>query len=436
MIWFNDAASSIGSAFNSAWSGLESLKRPFYLGEALFPESPPRDVTDEIRRAAEEAAPVIWLLGKAQAGKTSIVRTITKSTEAEVGQGYKACTTRSRIYDFPSEAPVIRFLDTRGIGEVGYDPSDDIVYCESSSHLVMAVMKVTDPDQDDMANILLEVRKRHPEWPIVVVQTSLHDLYRPGEGHQEPYPFRPDEAALPNVPLKADLRKCLQHQRSAPGIAELGKSGPVWWVPVDLTDPDDGYPPSDYGRAALMEAISQAAPEALKQVLQGVERTVGDQLSRRAHDHVLGYAMAAGAADVLPGLGFAMVPAIQAKMIHSLASIYGWVWTREYWHEFFAVLGAGAVIRYIGGFLVRETVKLVPIWGQTAGAITAALYSFATTYALGVAADAYLRKLTLGEAINPDVIRERFETALSEGADIFRESDIYKRLALLTQKRG
>ena len=438
MTWLDDVVNSVGSAFDSAYSGARDTFNSMInaIGEALFPTGPQRDVTDEIRRTAETAAPVIWLLGKAQSGKTSIVRSITGSTEAEVGQGYKACTKRSRIYNYPSDIPTIRFLDTRGIGEVGYDPTEDIAYCESSSHLVMAVMKASDPEQDALAGILREVCKKHPDWPIVIVQTTLHDLYRHGESHLEPYPFTPSEEPALSAPVNADLRKCLRFQRTSSAFADLGRSGPVWWVPVDLTDPDDGYAPADYGRETLLQTLKEASPAALKLVLDAIGETIGTELSQRAHGHIMGYAIAAGASDVLPAAGIALVPAIQAKMIHSLAAIYGVEWTQARWNEFVGIIGTGALLRYLGGFAIREAVKFIPVYGQTAGAAAAALYSFATTYAVGVGVDAYLRHLVIGGAVDHEDVKRRFEEAFSSGSDIFRESDIYKRLGLLIGKQG
>ena len=108
--------------------------------------------------------PVLWLLGKTQAGKTSIIRALTGSAAAEIGNGFQACTRNSRFYDFPDEVPVVRFLDTRGLGEVSYDPDDDIHYCESQAHLLIAVMKVADINQAAVFEVLHTIRQRHPEW--------------------------------------------------------------------------------------------------------------------------------------------------------------------------------------------------------------------------------------------------------------------------------
>jgi len=75
-----------------------------------------------IAESARRLAPVVWLIGKVQSGKTTIIRELAQADEATLGSGFRACTKSARVFDFPSEAPIIRFLDTRGLGEVAYDP--------------------------------------------------------------------------------------------------------------------------------------------------------------------------------------------------------------------------------------------------------------------------------------------------------------------------
>ena len=138
---------------------------------------------------ARQPLPVVWLIGKTQAGKTSIIRALTGSEAAEIGNGFQPCTRTARFHDFPIETPVVRFLDTRGLGEVAYDPSDDIHYCESQAHLLLGVMKATDIRQDAVFDVLRAVRRRHPEWPVLIAQTGLHEAYPPGGEHLLPYPY-------------------------------------------------------------------------------------------------------------------------------------------------------------------------------------------------------------------------------------------------------
>jgi hypothetical protein len=73
-----------------------------------------------------------------------------------------------------SRSPLLRFLDTRGLGEADYDPAGYIPWCEGQSHLLLTVMQVADPVQDAVLRVLRQARRRHPDWPLVVAQTGLH----------------------------------------------------------------------------------------------------------------------------------------------------------------------------------------------------------------------------------------------------------------------
>jgi hypothetical protein len=99
--------------------------------------------------APEVPLPTLWLLGKTGAGKSSIVRALTG--EGEVGSGFTPCTRTALAFDFPAETPVLRFLDTRGLGEVGYDPAEDLAEAERGSHMVLVVARLDDPVQGPVA---------------------------------------------------------------------------------------------------------------------------------------------------------------------------------------------------------------------------------------------------------------------------------------------
>ena len=87
-----------------------------------------QDALEEHARAWVDAdAPVLWLLGKTQAGKTSIVAEVTGQGHDEVGRGYRPMTLESRVYAFPPEQPVLRFLDTRGLADsTDNDPGNEL----------------------------------------------------------------------------------------------------------------------------------------------------------------------------------------------------------------------------------------------------------------------------------------------------------------------
>jgi uncharacterized protein (DUF697 family) len=83
-------------------------------------------------------------------------------------------------------------------------------------------------------------------------------------------------------------------------------------------------------------------------------------------------------------------------MLHQLAKLHGVQWQTRDYAEFAGALGAGTLVRTASTFGIRQLVKLIPVYGQTAGAAAAAAASFATTYALGKAASFYLARRRQG----------------------------------------
>ena len=371
---------------------------------------------DVVAEKAAAEAPVIWLIGKVQSGKSSIVQAITGATEAEVGSGFRACTRTARIFDFPAEAPVIRFLDTRGLGEVGYDPTEDLTVSEEKAHLLLVVVRAMDHQQDSVIRAATAVRSRHPEWPIIVAQTCLHDAYPVGKGHPMPYPFsqpQPDAAQVPEPLLRS-----LVHQRRM--LAAIGGSGPVRFVPIDFTRADDGIEPRLYGLDELIAAIAEVAPHGIAALVGEVRAAGQERVLRKAHPLILGHAAAAAAADVVPIAGAVAVPGVQAKLLHALAAQQGIAWDRRALAEFGGCLGASTLARLAAGFGIRQLVKLVPVYGQSVGSAAAAATSFATTYALGRAALVFLARRQRGVA-DPDAVSRAYREALEKAFGMARE---------------
>lgn len=383
---------------------------------------------EDIADTARGAAPVVWLVGKVQSGKSSIVNALTGtlagtlsgsssgpfggSMDAEIGSGFKACTATASLYDFPLEAPVIRFLDTRGLGEAGYDPSEDIDFCSGRAHLMLVVMKAMDQQQRDVVDVVSAARRRHPDWPIVVAQTSLHEGYAKGQSHPRPYPFARLEKDSAGMPAGfEDLARALNHQCAL--FEGLAGRGPIVFVALDFTLPGDGLAPQLYGLQALHDALGKAAPKGLAASLMDLARQHGDGLARQAHPHVMGYAAAAAAVDALPVAGLIAVPGVQAKMLHSLARIHGIGWDRLMWIEFCGCLGSGALVRLMAGLGIREAVKLLPVYGQSVATASAAATSFATTVALGKAACYFLELRLIGRS-DPEGVKAAYGAALQE----------------------
>ena len=386
------------------------------LREALLnPRVDDRSLEAALRAArARQPLPVLWLIGKAQAGKTSIIRALTGSETAEIGNGFQPCTRTARFYDFPTEAPVVRFLDTRGLGEVAYDPTDDIRYCESQAHLLLGVMKATDIRQDAVFEVLRAVRRRHPEWPALIAQTGLHEAYPPGGEHLLPYPYD-REPWPPQVP--ADLARALTAHRDRLGA--LPGSALVCWVPIDLTLPEDGYEPANYGLDALWTAIEAVSTLGLQARLRG-DAGIRDVYDRAAHPHIVGHALAAAGVGALPLVDLVGVPAVQANLLRVLAKLYKQDWKVQMASEFLGLLGAGIGIGYLARTVGRELIKLVPWLGQTVGAVWGATASGATTYALGKAAGYYFASRRRHSLVDAEALRRVYAEALTSGANLLK----------------
>lgn len=393
-------------------------------GEETPPATTDREhdaaASDDAGGAAHDYAPVVWLLGKVQSGKTSIIRAITGSTEAEIGDGFRPCTRTSRLYAFPADMPVLRFLDTRGLGEARYDPTDDLAFAEGAAHLVLAVVRAMDADQGAVFEALREVRRRHPDWPIVVAQTSLHDAYPPGQGHVIPYPFEPGAAADVIARIPTDLMRALAHQRAL--FDELPGRGALLFAPIDLTKPEDGLPPADYGLEALTEALATVAPAGMLAALGALPGFRADPRARSADPIVMGHAMAAAGGDLvpLPVAGAIAASTIQARMLSRLGRLYGVAWDKRAYAELTAALGAGTVAKVAAGIGIRQLAKLLPVYGQTAGTAASAAASFAVTYALGKAAVYYLHGRRLGTT-DRGGIANAYQAALREAFRMARE---------------
>ena len=382
----------------------------------LTPRVSPAKVDAQLRQSnLSLKVPVFWLLGKAQSGKTSIVHALTGSTKAEIGNGYQPCTRTASLYAFPDDATcLLRFLDTRGLGEAGYDPTEDLNYSQEQAHLVMVVVKAMDHAQKSVLDVLRTIRRKRPNWPIIVVQTSLHEGYaKSSDPHTLPYPF--DIEPWPET-IPIDLARSLKHQRME--FADFSNR----FVAVDLTLPEDGLEPVDYGLESLWKAIEEEFPHGLRSMLEAqpeLRAELGDIYYSTAWPHILSYSVAAGGAGAVPWplVDIPVVIAIQAKMFHAISSIYGQPLTSHLMTEFGTAIGGSMLAR-----LVRSLIaKFVPVFGSVFGAA----YNAATTYALGCSLCWYFAQLRRGATPDAAKLREFYAKELEEGRRRF--ADYLKR---------
>ena len=387
------------------WKLLDNFWRN--LSQTLFsPTLNEQEVAERLAAVKQNLpVPVFWLLGKAQSGKTSIIKALTRRNEVEIGNGFQPCTKQAWLYDFPdTEHSFIRFLDTRGLGEVDYDPREDIRLFERQSHVLIVVMKVGDQAQQPVLQALQSILKSHPDWPVLVAQTCLHELYPRREmEHLLPYPY--EQTPLPpEVP--AQLRAALLNQRQ--WFASMPN---VHFAAVDFTRAEENYAPVDYGLESLWTRIEQIFPWGIRAFIQG---TTADVYNAAAHPHIIAYSLAAGGLEAipLPAASVPLVLAVQAKMFQTLASLYNQKLTPDRFTEIAAVLGTGYLLRLLG----RQAIKFIPVYGQ---AVTA-VYSAATTFALGKALCVYFSKIQQGDVATDAEIQAVFAKEFDRAKEILQ----------------
>lgn len=376
--------------------------------EVLKP-TPGTDVSEELAEKTRGEAPVLWLLGKVQSGKTSIIHAITKHPEAEIGAGFKPCTRHARQFEFPPELPLIRFIDTRGLGELNYSPVEELDDLARQADALLVVARALDPQQEEVFAHLRHIRRNHPQWPVILVQTRLHDGYRDGRDH-------PPYEDLYTDPDLHDLQRALKTQ--AENLDDLPGTGPVQAVAVDLTRPEDEFSDPDYGLDALLDALEDVLSETHRQQLRSLTLSGGDLRLKQLHPHLVGYATAAGLTDMVPLAGLITVPSLQGKMLHSIGSFYDRHWDRRTLREFATSLGSGTLLGIGASFGARQLGKLVPVYGQSVGAVAAGTASAAVTYALGRAACYYLEQAELGRQ-DPEGVMRAYQGSLKEAYQMF-----------------
>jgi uncharacterized protein (DUF697 family) len=370
--------------------------------------------TESARQRAQDSALVVWLLGKTGAGKTAIVAALTGDPRAEVGQGFEPCTRTAGFYDVPREAPLLRFLDTRGLGEASYDPASDISWCEDQSHLVLVAMQVSDPAQHVVLQALQQARRRHPDWPVVVAQTGLHRLYPAGMKHPIPYPYTggPEDETQPSLPHP--LRQALAHQRK---LFDGLRGPPPRFVPIDFTAPEDGFPPHDYGLEALWGVVEETGPVAFDALHRARAEVQSDLIRAKARPLIFGCGAAtAGAGAVpLPIVGVGGLASVIAMMLRALSTRYQVAWTPRTFGQFGGAVGGGVLAWWSLRYGLREMLKLVPVLGTVAAGTLNAAAGFAITVAIGEAACVWLAYQRHGQVAPTDAVRRAFAEGLAAG---------------------
>lgn len=360
---------------------------------------------EDLQRILQAApVPMFWLLGKTGSGKTSIVKYLTGAEAAQIGSGFRPQTRHSQQYDFPSQQnPLIRFLDTRGLGEAQYDPAEDIRAFDESTHLVLVTARVMDHALADVVAPLRAIRRANPRRPVVLALTCLHEAY-PQQQHPRPDPFGSGGDLQSVAP--ALCRSIAEHQRRFAGLADK-------IVPVDFTRPEDGLDDPDFGGERLKAALLESLPVAYRHNLLSLEEAMSklrDLHLRRAAPFVVSHSTLAATAAAVPApwIDIPAVTAIQSHMVRRLGQVYG----QQMNVADLLKLAAPIAGRVVSRMMVRELLKLVPYVGMAANATMA----YAYTYGLGMACCWYFGEVKAGNAPTEKQLEQVWREQLSEAA--------------------
>ena len=351
------------------------------------------------------------LIGKPQAGKSSIIRGLTGVSAEIVGQGFRPHTQHTQRYSYPSsELPLLIFTDTVGLGDVTrpavlpallQELESELKQATTCARLLVLTVKINDFAIDSLRQIAQALRRQYPAIPCLLAVTCLHELYEANADHP-PYP--PNSAAV--------ARAFAEQQRSFAGLYDRA-------VLLDFTLESDGYNPVFYGLDALRDALAELLPEAESRAIhQLLEAEAGQQLGTLYRDvgrhYISAFAVMAAALAAVP-LPFATMPvltALQISMVGLLGKLYGQTLT-------FAQAG-GLVSAIAGGFLAqaigRELIKFLPGLGSVIAASWAAAY----TWSLGETACVYFGDLMGGKKPDPQQIQTVMREAFGRAKERFR----------------
>ncbi|MEZ9808359.1 YcjF family protein [Vibrio cyclitrophicus] len=334
--------------------------------------------------------PTLWLLGKTGAGKSSFIQAVTGNSSVEVGNGFAPCTMTAMSYEFPQDKPVMRFLDTRGLGEADYDPKDDLEEIGQAGNALVVVMKADEPEQSSVLSALKQVKKQKKIEHLLLVHTAVLSSNETDRTRQIRFNTNQVE--------KVWGKDCSS-------------------VAVDFeTDDGSTYNSSPiYNYDTLIEQLTTILPVIGMMVIDKEHSTQEEANFDQVENEVLWYAGSAAASDLIPGVGLVSVPAIQAKMLHSLANQYGVEWNKRVFSELIGTLGSSFALQYGMKLGTRQLIKLIPVYGQTVGAVAAAAMSFGTSYGLGRAACFYFYHKNKGEEVSEQEMQKIYKESLKKG---------------------
>lgn len=410
------------------------------------PSAPdPKEAEREVAQLLEQTpVPTLWLFGKTGSGKSSIVRYLTGAEAATIGAGFRPETKSSQRFDFPSsEDPLLTFLDTRGLGEAAYDPQSDIDQFTKATQLMIVTVRVTDHALEGIIAPLRRIRKANPQRPVLLALTCLHLAAESSNIASGPDPFATTNDSTPtsstktsSTPTSSVATSSTTDKPTDPtgvSAAEQPPKVPVALqslidakrqqfqglfdalVPIDLTQPEDGFENPNFGGDRLKQAILETMPHAYRQALLVLNDQMHGKSDRqkRSQWQILASSALAGTAGAvpLPWIDIPVVLALQTHLAMRIAKIYN----QEIKPSDWAILSSATGSRIAMRLALTEALKFIPFWGMAAGAAS----SFAFTYALGMSWDWYFANMRGGNVPDVQRLREIFQEQLKRGRQLW-----------------
>ncbi len=351
------------------------------------------------------------LIGKPQAGKSSIVRGLTGVSAEIVGQGFRPHTQHTERYAYPSsDLPLLIFTDTVGLGDVNQDTQTiiqelvgDLQQESRCARVLILTVKINDFATDTLRHIAQQLRQQYPDIPCLLAVTCLHEVYPPGTADHPAYP--PDYEEV--------NRAFSAIQQAFEGVCDRA-------VLIDFTLEEDDYHPVFYGLEALRDTLAELLPEAeARAIYQLLDKEAGEQLGNLYRDvgrrYMLAFAIMAAAIEAVP-LPFAAMPvltALQVSMVGLLGRLYGQTLTPSQAGGIVSAIASGFLARAVG----RELIKFLPGFGS----IIAASWAAAYTWALGEGACVYFGDLMGGKKPDPQKIQSVMQEAFQAAKERFKE---------------
>ncbi|WOD37727.1 YcjF family protein [Nodosilinea sp. E11] len=354
------------------------------------------------------------LIGKPQAGKSSIVRGLTGVSADIIGQGFKPHTQHTQRYAYPSEdLPLLIFTDTVGLGDVTQATDDiiaelvnDLSASTSPGRILILTVKINDFATDTLRQIALRLRQQFPTIPCLLVVTSSHEVYPPSLDNHLPYPPTDESVDRPFAAVQANFE----------GLADRS-------VLIDFTLEEDGFDPVFYGLEALRDALADLLPEAEAQALYQLldeQAEATEQLGNLYRDvgrhYISAFAVMAATLAAVP-LPFATMPvltSLQVSMVVLLGKLYGQTLSPSQAGGLISAIAGGFFAQAVG----RELVKFIPGFGSVIAASWAAAY----TWGLGEGACVYFGDLMGGKKPDPQKIQSAMQDAFTAAKERFTGS--------------